>query len=865
VAITRGWSGSALTAAAVSSLTIDISGGTVGEYVYAFINCRTNETSFTFTGWTVVQALLVNGTAQTVAVYKRLKQSGDTTFTLSWTATTTQCGVLLQQWPGTLSDEGVSYASRTSAGNVYTTPSSTPADTTRWAVGFYTGQNTDSANKTATWAASGDMGTKIASLANTNGSLQWLQSMIADSNAAVTQAGHTGTGTTSGTATINNGAAGILFLVPAAAGSATLTATSSLTAAGSKTAVAAATLAATSALTSAGSNSALAAAILAATSSLTVSASIPTSKLLWTAEGGTNGATIAFGDTGNGDAFDVSGLVSGGVRVYSNTHALAGSLSARFSTGATAGTNFLGWTTSLYPSGAAAGHLYLEALFYFTAAPAAAVVLLAGRNGAGNDFSIQLATTDKLQLRDANNVVQATFSNSVPFNQAFRVGLHGFTDTSAGTIEGRLWSNASDAYGSELEVQSLTAQNTGTAIDRALVGILGSLANVSNFWADSVTASTSVYPSAPIAGAATLAASSSLTAGALNSALAAATLAATSSITVAGAVTELAAATFAATSSLTTAGKGTALGAVTLSASSTLTVAGGATALAAATLAAASSLTVTGAVVDVASATLSALSTLTAGALLTRPGAAVLAATSTLTVGGFGTVPAAVTLAALSALAVAATTSAPGGVLLGATSTLTVAGAVTVRATVTLAATSILTAAGIDTGIAAATLTATSTLTTTATAKQIAVATLSALSALTAAGQVAGNTTATLLASSTHTVGGAAAEFAAAMFVATSGLTTTGGTNALGLVVLAAVSGLSGVGASTIVGSALLSAVSSLTAAGSTAAFAPITPRPDTGTTGYDRHGITPRPSTGTTARGSGITVRPFAGTTTHA
>jgi hypothetical protein len=199
---------------------------------------------------------------------------------------------------------------------------------------------------------------------------------------------------------------------------ATLAAASSLTTGGANTAVATATLAATATLTSAGSNTAIAAATLAATSSLTVSAAVPTSKLLWTAEGGTNGSTIAFGDTGNGDAFDVAGLVSGGIRVYSNTHALAGALSARFSTGATAGTNFLGWTTSLYPSGAAAGHLYIEALFYFTAAPAAAVVLLAGRNGANNDFSIQLATTGKLQLRDANNVVQATFSNSVPFNQA---------------------------------------------------------------------------------------------------------------------------------------------------------------------------------------------------------------------------------------------------------------------------------------------------------------------------------------------------------------------------------------------------------------------------------------------------------------
>jgi hypothetical protein len=213
--ITRGWSGTAQTASAVSSMTVDITGATVGEWVYAWIVVRTNETTMTLTGWTAVQVLLVNGTAQSCAVYKRLKVAGDTTFTLSWTSTTTQCEVLLQQWPGARADEGESFANRTSAGNVYTTPAVTPNDGDRWAVGCYSGQNTDSTNKTATWTASGDIGTKIQSGANLNGTLQWNQSMMADSNGPLTVASHTGTGTTSGTATINNGAAGIFFLIPA--------------------------------------------------------------------------------------------------------------------------------------------------------------------------------------------------------------------------------------------------------------------------------------------------------------------------------------------------------------------------------------------------------------------------------------------------------------------------------------------------------------------------------------------------------------------------------------------------------------------------------------------------------------------------
>jgi hypothetical protein len=214
-ALARGWSGSAQTASAVSSMSVDISGATVGEWVYAWIVVRTNEATMTMTGWTAVQALLVNGTAQSCAVYKRQKVSGDTTFTLSWTSTTTQAIVLLQQWPGAISDEQSGFANRTSAANVYTTPTSVPNGISRWAVGCYSGQNTDSTNKTATWTASGDMGTKIQSAANVNGTLQWNQSMMADSNGALGTSSYSGTGTTSGTATINNGAAGIFFLVPA--------------------------------------------------------------------------------------------------------------------------------------------------------------------------------------------------------------------------------------------------------------------------------------------------------------------------------------------------------------------------------------------------------------------------------------------------------------------------------------------------------------------------------------------------------------------------------------------------------------------------------------------------------------------------
>jgi hypothetical protein len=215
VDIGHGWSGSAITASSVSSMTIDITGATVGEYVYAWIDLRWSETALTFTGWTVVAALVTTASTGSWAVYKRLKVSGDTTFTLSWTATSTQGLVLLQQWPGTVADEGAQIAARTSAANVFTTPTCTSTDGNRWFVGFFSGHTGSSSNKTITWTLSGDNSNLDQSGVNVNGALSWNNAAIGDSNGPVSTGTHSATGTAAagGTTTNNGGAAG-LFLIP---------------------------------------------------------------------------------------------------------------------------------------------------------------------------------------------------------------------------------------------------------------------------------------------------------------------------------------------------------------------------------------------------------------------------------------------------------------------------------------------------------------------------------------------------------------------------------------------------------------------------------------------------------------------------
>lgn len=205
----------AKTASASTSLTIDISSAIVGETVYAWIALRFSQTSVTFTGWTQIGTLQSISSSAAFALFKRTKVSGDTTFTLSWSPNSTSALVLLQQWPGAVADEGGSVTTRTSAANVFTTPGATPNDGNRWAVGFFCAVDGDSTHKTVTWTPSGDMTTTVQTDVNTTGTLAWNNSAITDSNGPVSIASHSATETTSGTSTINNGGAAILYLIPA--------------------------------------------------------------------------------------------------------------------------------------------------------------------------------------------------------------------------------------------------------------------------------------------------------------------------------------------------------------------------------------------------------------------------------------------------------------------------------------------------------------------------------------------------------------------------------------------------------------------------------------------------------------------------
>ena len=217
--ISPGWTGSANNTASTTSLTIDISGATVGEWVYAFCQSRSNNTSQAITGWTSLGAAqaLGGGTGNGLfIVFKRKKQSGDTTFSLTWT-TSAQYEVFLGQWTGAhLVSPDEAYASQaiTSAGNSFSSPSATPSFADRWAIVALTAGNGDSGHKTVTWTAPSGM-VEFGHVNNPNTFSLWNGLGVFHSNGPVTAASHSYTGTAiNGGLTMNNGSSAIFYLIP---------------------------------------------------------------------------------------------------------------------------------------------------------------------------------------------------------------------------------------------------------------------------------------------------------------------------------------------------------------------------------------------------------------------------------------------------------------------------------------------------------------------------------------------------------------------------------------------------------------------------------------------------------------------------
>jgi len=222
VAIAFDTTGNLPTTTGATSASIDITSAATGAWVYLWVAMPSATSAASGTGWTAVASSLdASATPVAYTVLRRLKQAGDTTFTISWT--TTGKGVLVwASWTGvdgTTPDEGASVANNsTTSRTAVPTPSATPTAGNRWAVGFFSARTSTAGNKPITWTPDAATAERADVDNDLAASAAWDGTEIADTNGAVTQAAHSYTATHNA-AESHDGSA-ILFLIPAAAGAA---------------------------------------------------------------------------------------------------------------------------------------------------------------------------------------------------------------------------------------------------------------------------------------------------------------------------------------------------------------------------------------------------------------------------------------------------------------------------------------------------------------------------------------------------------------------------------------------------------------------------------------------------------------------
>ena len=225
MAIAPDTTGNTPVTAGATSASVDITAAAVGAVCYCWCAISTGTTTQTGVpsnaSWTTVQsAQTAAGTSgETFALYRRVKQSGDTTFSFSWTTS----GKGIFAWASytgvdTSTPDEQSTAVQlndTTARTAVPGPSATPTAANRWALACFGVRTTNSANKPISWTPDAATTERADADNNAAGSAPWLGAEIADSNGAVTQAAHSYTATHN--ASESHDGSILLFLIPAAA------------------------------------------------------------------------------------------------------------------------------------------------------------------------------------------------------------------------------------------------------------------------------------------------------------------------------------------------------------------------------------------------------------------------------------------------------------------------------------------------------------------------------------------------------------------------------------------------------------------------------------------------------------------------
>ncbi len=194
-------------------------------------------------------------------------------------------------------------------------------------------------------------------------------------------------------------------------------------------------------------------------------------------EVGTNGNTIATGDTGSLTAWNT---VTGSPK-YSNTHVFKGTMAAKPDI---TGTNYMAWT------GLSSVDDFGRAYFYFTGNPTARHAIITGV-ATGRNCLINLSTAGKIQVFNTVDFKETDGAVAISTNAWIRIEYHFFYNGSTGIMEAKLY-NTPDST-TVTETITVTAANTGAVNSQALFGAFNNASGV-DYWIDNAVAQCTSYP-----------------------------------------------------------------------------------------------------------------------------------------------------------------------------------------------------------------------------------------------------------------------------------------------------------------------------------------------------------------------------------
>lgn len=203
------------------------------------------------------------------------------------------------------------------------------------------------------------------------------------------------------------------------------------------------------------------------------------------AEGGTQGATVTTSDVGSGDAWDAVLIGTGAAITYDNAHTYGGRAYKLVS--GTSSTRLEWQSGSVGVQSEVWGRLYA----YFTANPAAELVVMRLRRSAGQTARWGVNSSGKVVIRNAANSVIATSSTSVSLNQWVRLEFHCVPLTSNGTAECRIY-NSPDSDSVTETISSTTAALTADT-DEIHWGPVGTIGG-ETYWLDHLNLNSIGWP-----------------------------------------------------------------------------------------------------------------------------------------------------------------------------------------------------------------------------------------------------------------------------------------------------------------------------------------------------------------------------------